>query len=108
MVMIYACVKGRKLPKTYELLAVLLAVGGIFLIATHGNIHELIVTKDALIWGIGCTFFMSLCTILPESLYQKYSSQTITSFVLLFGGIAAGIIVNPMKNPPVMEFLLRR
>lgn len=103
MVMIYACVKGRKLPKVYELLALFLAVAGIFLIATHGNIHELIITKEALIWGIGCAFFMSLSTIIPESLYNKYSTQTITSFALFFGGITAGIVVKPMKNPPAMD-----
>ena len=103
MVMIYACVKGRKLPKVYELLALFLAVAGIFLIATHGNIHELIITKEALIWGIGCAFFMSLSTIIPESLYNKYSTQTITSFALFFGGITAGIVLKPMKNPPAMD-----
>ncbi len=103
MVMIYACVKGRKLPKANELMALFLAVAGIFLIATHGNINQLVITNDALIWGIGCAFFMSLSTILPEPLYKKYSTHTITSFALFFGGIAAAIIVNPLKNPPMFD-----
>lgn len=103
MVMIYACLKGRKLPKVHEFMALVLAVAGIFLIATHGNIHELVITKDALIWGIGCAFFMSFCTIIPESLYKKYSTQTITSLALLFGGMAAVIIVNPVKDPPPLD-----
>lgn len=103
MVMIYVCIRGRKLPKRLEVWALVFAIAGIFLISTHGNIHELVITKEALIWGIGCAFFMMLNTILPESLYEKYSTQTITSTALFSGGIAAGIMVKPAHNPPVLD-----
>lgn len=103
MVMVYSCMKGRKLPGIRETAALFLALLGIFMIATHGSIHELVITGEALALGVGCAFFMSLCTILPESLYKKYSVQTVTSFSLVSGGIAAGIIVNPLRNPPHMD-----
>lgn len=104
MVMIYICVKRHKIPEKYELIALALAIAGIFLISTHGNINELIISKEALIWGIGCAFFMMLGTILPEPLYDRYSTQTITSIALFCGGIVAGIMINPVKNPPVLDY----
>ena len=103
MVMIYICVKRHKIPEKYELIAFALAIAGIFLISTHGNINELIISKEALIWGIGCAFFMMLGTILPEPLYDRYSTQTITSVSLFFGGIVAGIMINPVKNSPALD-----
>ena len=103
MVMIYVCVKKHKFPEKMEMLSLALAVAGIFLIATHGNIHELVMSEEALVWGIGCAFFMMLSTVLPEPLYERYSAQAITSVSLFFGGITAGILVNPMKNPPVLD-----
>ncbi len=103
MVMVYTCIHKRKLPKWFEALALLMAITGVFLIATHGNIHELVITGDALMWGIGCAFFMSVGTIIPERLYESYSTQTITAVALFSGGIVAGLVVNPLKNPPVMD-----
>ena len=103
MVMIYACIKERKKPKAHEMIALLLAVAGIVLIATHGNLRELVITEDALIWGIGCAFFMSLNTVLPEPVYRRYSIQTITSVALFSGGLVATVLVCPIKNPPIMD-----
>lgn len=103
MVMVYTCIRRKKLPKWFETLALLMAISGVFLIATHGNIHELVITSDALLWGIGCAFFMSVGTLIPERLYEEYSTQTITSVALCSGGIIAAICVNPVKNPPQMD-----
>lgn len=103
MVMIYVCMKNRKLPKCFEVVALLFAMAGIFLISTHGNLHELVITGDALLFGIGCAFFMMLSTVIPEGLYERYSTQTITSLALFSGGVVAGMIVHPMKNPPALD-----
>lgn len=104
MVMIYVCIRNHRLPKRYEIGALIFAIAGIFLISTHGNIHELVISKEALLWGIGCAFFMMLGTILPETLYDRYSVQTITSVALFFGGIVAGVLNRPWENPPVLDF----
>ena len=37
----------------------------------HGNVHSLVMTPEALIWEIGCAFFMFMNTVLPESLYER-------------------------------------
>lgn len=103
MVMIYVCAKAKRKPKGYEILSLIFAISGIFLIATHCNIKELVITEEALIWGIGCAFFMALSSIIPETLFQRYSSQTITAAALFIGGITACILINPVKNPPVMD-----
>ena len=86
--MIYVCLRDRKKPKKLETFCVFLALAGIFLISTHGNIGSLVITKSALIWGIGTAFFMFMATVIPESLYERYSSMT----VLTWGFIAGGII----------------
>lgn len=103
MIMVYKCIFCKKMPKKYEIVALVLAVGGVFIISTHGNISKLVITKDALLWGIGSAFFMSVMTLIPENLYKKYSTQTVSAFSLLFGGIAACFIVKPWKQIPVLD-----
>lgn len=103
MVMIFMCLKEQKYPTKFETLALIAALGGVFLIATHGNFQEMVITGEALIWGVGCAFFMSLTTILPTDLYEKYSIQTITSFALVSGGIVASIVIKPWKYDVILD-----
>ncbi len=96
-IMVYVCARKRRAPKGLEILSIALAVGGIFLISTHGNIHTLVMTPEALFWGIGCAFFMFLNTVIPESLYEGYSSTVIVGWALLFGGVVLSCIFKPWK-----------
>lgn len=97
MIMVYVCVRKKKLPKKLETLSILLAIGGIFLISTHGNIHSLVMTPEALMWGIGCAFFMFLNTVIPESLYERHPSTVVVGWALLFGGIVLSCVFRPWK-----------
>lgn len=96
-IMVYVCIRVKRIPKRLEVLSIALAVSGIFLISTHGNVHSLVMTPEALIWGIGCAFFMFLNTVLPESLYEKYPSEVVVGWALLFGGIVLSCIFKPWK-----------
>jgi drug/metabolite transporter (DMT)-like permease len=100
MVVLYVCLRQRKLPKSKEMLAVFMALLGIFMIATHGSFDALVMTPEALLWGIGCAFFMMLVTVMPEKLYEKYSAQTVTGVALVSGGIVANGLIRPWLNLP--------
>lgn len=95
--MIYVCLRDRKKPKKIEAFCVFLALAGIFLISTHGNIGSLVITKEALFWGIGTAFFMFMATVLPESLYERYSSMTVLTWGFIAGGIVQFIIFKPWQ-----------
>lgn len=97
MIMIYVCVRKKKLPKKLETLSIVLAVAGIFLISTHGNVNSLVMTPEALLWGIGCAFFMFLNTVLPESLYTRHASTVVVGWALLFGGIVLSLVFKPWQ-----------
>lgn len=98
IVMLFVCLKKRKLPSGLELIALNNALLGVFLIATHGKLQELVMTGEALSWGIGCAFFMALATVLPAGLYRNYSPQTITSMTLLSGAVVACAIIRPWNQ----------
>lgn len=96
-VMTYSCTRKREKPKKPEIAAVILALGGIFLVSTHGNVQALVITPEALAWGVGCAFCMFLNTVIPESLYEKYSSTTIVGWALFFGGIVLSCLFRPWR-----------
>ncbi|MCI1998948.1 MAG: DMT family transporter [Clostridia bacterium] len=48
LIMIFVCLKSSKLPSINEVFAIILALTGTFLLATHGNVHSLAISKSAL------------------------------------------------------------
>ena len=96
-IMIYVCMRTKRIPKKLETLSIVLAISGIFLISTHGNIHSLVMTPEALVWGIGCAFFMFLNTVIPESLYERHASEVVVGWALLFGGIVLSCVFQPWR-----------
>ena len=97
VIMIYICIMQKRLPNKIEVISIFLAVGGVFLIATHGNVESLSMTPEGLFWGIACAVGMFLDTIIPERLNKKYSSIAIMAWSFLFGGIAAGVVLKPWE-----------
>ena len=45
LIMIVSCFMAKKLPSGREVFAIILAVAGTFLLATHGNIHSLVISN---------------------------------------------------------------
>lgn len=103
MVMAAVCIKTGKAPVMHQVVSIALALAGIFLISTHGNIHTLLITPQALLSGVGCAFFMMISTVLPENLYKKYSTQTITAVALLAGGIVANAVIRPWNRKIIFD-----
>jgi drug/metabolite transporter (DMT)-like permease len=103
MVVIYTCIRSGKLPKKLEVISVFLALLGIFMISTHGKPDVLIITPEALLWGVGCAFFMMLISVMPEKLYRKYSAQTVTGVALFAGGVVANVLIRPWQDIPRMN-----
>ena len=80
MVLIISCVRRLRPPKFREIVAVLLAVGGTFLIATHGNIHQMSISKEGLKWGLLAAFGFCMYTLLPERMLKKWGSQPVVGY----------------------------
>ena len=51
LIVVWVCLQTKRLPEKKEVLGVILAVTGIFLIATHGNPTTLALSQKALIMG---------------------------------------------------------
>ena len=87
LIMIISCIMGRRLPSKKEFCAILFAITGTFLLATHGNPGTLVISKEGLFWGLGSAVALVLYTMLPGDLISRYGSTVIVGFGMLIGGI---------------------
>ena len=71
-ILIYSCIKDKVAPTLGEIVSIILAIGGTFLIATHGQLDQLSMTPAGLIWGLFSGLTYALYIILPIALIKKW------------------------------------
>lgn len=93
LVLFIACIRRLRFPKPREIVAVILALLGTFLIATHGNFHQLFISRQGLKWGLLAAVGFCLYTILPERMVKKWGSQPIVGYGMLISGVFYSCII---------------
>lgn len=87
MILFYVCLTTRRLPTRWEITALLLAMLGVFFLATHGNIHTLVLSPQALFWGLLGAAMVVVYSALPRPLLASYGSLAVTGWGMLVGGV---------------------
>lgn len=98
LVLAYTCLKDRQVPTGTDIISILLAIVGTFLIATHGQLNELSITPIGLFWGIFSAFTYALYIILPGKLIRLYGSMVVIGLGMLMGGIVVTLGVQTWKQ----------
>ncbi|MBP3781155.1 MAG: EamA family transporter, partial [Selenomonas sp.] len=83
----YTAAVSRKLPQYIELICVAMAVGGTFLLVTHGTLQELSISLTALWWGLASAVAAAVYTMKPKRLIRKWRPTLIIGWGMLVGGI---------------------
>ena len=108
LILFYVCLTTRRLPTRWELSALLLALAGVFFLATHGNIHTLILSPAALFWGLLGAAMVVVYTALPRGLLKRYGSPAVTGWGMLLGGVillsASRLWADPIEADGVVVF----
>ena len=86
IIMGISCITARRLPEKKEALAICLAVFGVFLIATHGNITNLVITRAGLFWGLMAAATLASYTLIPQKIIKKFGSIPVTGYGMTIGG----------------------
>lgn len=98
LILLYGCFMQKRFPKKIELLALLYAIIGIFILATHGNINTLRISKTALFWGLISAVTLVVYSVSALNLTKKYGTPLITAWGMLIGGIVLMFLVKPWNE----------
>lgn len=103
LIMGLVCLKNLRLPTWKEAVAVVLAVGGTFLLATHGNPKTMVLSRQGLTWGLLSAVSLALYTLLPAKIIPKWGSMLITGWAMLLGGIAMALVSRVWTVPVSLD-----
>ena len=97
LILVYLSLRGRRLPRPAELLAIALALLGTFLLATHGQPGSMVLSGRALFWGLLSAVALAIYTVQPGRLLREYGSAVVTAWGMLLGGAVLCLVFRPFS-----------
>lgn len=104
LVLVFICLKERRKPLKYEVIAISLSTFGVFLLATHGDITNLQISFKALIWGMLSALSVVFYTIQPVKLLEKYGAPIVVAWGMITGGIFISLLIKPWNIDVIFDF----
>jgi len=103
LIMITICIREKKFPKVNEIIAIICALSGVFLLATHGNINQLVISKETLFMGLASAVTVVIYNIQPKNLMTQFSTPLLLAWAMLIGGGVLTIIFKPWIYTPIID-----
>lgn len=101
MILVYTAIVLHNKPKSYETVAVLCAFCGIFLIATHGQLNSLAVSKESLIWGLSSAVCFTIYCLYPQKLYDDFGLINVIGWGSVLSSILLAVTTGTYRLPEV-------
>ena len=101
MILVYTAIVLHNKPKSYETVAVLCAFCGIFLIATHGHLNSLAVSKKSLIWGLSSAVCFTIYCLYPQKLYDEFGLINVIGWGSVLSSIVLTVTTGTYRLPKV-------
>lgn len=103
LVLTIICFKNRSLSTIGELAAILLAILGTFVIATHGQLGNLALSPVGLFWGLFSAVTYTLYMFLPIKLIQEWGSLLVIGLGMLLGGLVFSLVSQSWQCNPQFQ-----
>jgi drug/metabolite transporter (DMT)-like permease len=91
-VVLFVSFSHKKLPPRFQMIGITGTLAGLFLLLTNGSMSGLLVSREALLWGVAVGLTFAFYTLYPSRLMKEWSVLTIVGWSMLIGGIMLGIV----------------
>lgn len=103
LVLAYVCMRERRQPRRREIVGMLLALVGTFLIATGGNPSQLQIAPQGLAWAAVMIVAAALLAILPVRALAKWGSFVVNGYSMLISGLILLVVTRPWEMMPALD-----
>lgn len=101
-IMVIACLQTHRRPKWHEVLAVVLALLGTYLLVTGGDPRQMILSPQGLLWGLATAVGATMYTMVGRPLLKRWNQAVILGIAMVMGGT----LVNLLSRSWTMDITL--
>ncbi|MGG2093797.1 DMT family transporter [Bacillus sp. S13(2024)] len=88
LITIYVTMQHKKLPSFMQVIAIVAALTGTYFLITNGSIENIVLSKQAILFGILTAVGFAFYTLHPASLIKQWGTSVIVGWGMLLGGIS--------------------
>lgn len=97
IIMVLACLRVRRWPNRREVLALLLAAAGTYLVATGGDPRHMVISRQGLIWGLLTAASVAAYTLIPSRILPKWGKTVISGYGMIIGSAVLILLTRPWR-----------
>lgn len=97
LILLVVCIQQKRAPRLFEVFSIVLALGGVFMLTTHGSLTNMAVSPAALVVGIISAFCVVIYTIWPQNLQKQYPTPMLQGWAFLMGGTFFALVFRPWR-----------
>lgn len=90
--------KNKIFPPTYQVIGIIGTLIGLFLLLTNANLSVLLISKEALLWGLAVGVAFSIYTVYPARLMKEWGVLVIVGWGMLIGGVVLAVVTQVWKT----------
>ncbi|KRK78956.1 DMT family permease [Companilactobacillus nodensis DSM 19682 = JCM 14932 = NBRC 107160] len=98
-IILYLSLRNLKMPRRIDMISIVLALIGTFLLVTHGHWNTLALSPLAVLWGVGSGLSQASYTLLPRELLKNFDARIVTGWSMLLGGIVFAPVAHLNQVP---------
>lgn len=103
ILIVYIACSKKQLPSMPKIVALTLALGGIFVLVTHGDIKTVAISRETMIYGLLAAITYALISVLPEKLMDRYGTIYVVGWGMFIGGLSSWIIQVPWRDCGIID-----
>ena len=103
MIALFVCITSRTMPAARQVVSILLALVGVWLVATGGRPGSMVLTPQGLFWGLVAAVGAMCYTLLSRAPVVLWGSIRVTGWGMMIGGILMAFISKVWQTPHGMD-----
>lgn len=90
-IILFVSWKLKKRPPVYQVVGMLGTLAGLVLLLTNGNLSQLVISGEALFWGVTVGIAFAIYTVYPARLMQEWGVLIVVGWGMVIGGVTLGV-----------------
>lgn len=106
-IVLFVSWKSKKFPPKYQVVGIIGTLIGLFFLLTNARFDELLISKEALFWGLGVGLTFAFYTIYPARLMKEWGVLIVVGWGMLIGGVVISLVSQSWRSNEwhyLMEF----
>lgn len=90
--------KNKIFPPKYQVIGIIGTLIGLFLLLTNANVSILLISREALLWGLAVGIAFSIYTVYPARLMKEWGVLVVVGWGMLIGGVVLALVTQIWKT----------